>query len=107
LEQERIAREELSEANQLEQEEDSKAKRLEPERTQEKDQLWRQSLTKPLPDELHVSNQLLSKLFLHKIDPQKSTALAVKVVEEDGHSLFRSLSQSQIFRSHYPDLSGN
>jgi hypothetical protein len=60
-----------------------------------------------LPDQLHVSNQLFHEFFLHEIDREKTTAFAVNIVEEDGHSLFRSLSQSQILRSRYPDLSGN
>jgi hypothetical protein len=59
-----------------------------------------------LPRKMHVSNKVLGKVFSEELDTSKNTVFEVITVPDDSHRMFRSLSQSNVFRTRYPDLSG-
>jgi hypothetical protein len=66
-----------------------------------------QDLSLSLPRKVHVSNKVLARVFSNEFDTSNYTVFEVITVQDDGHRLLRSLSQSNVFRSLNPDLSGN
>jgi hypothetical protein len=55
---------------------------------------------------IHVSNKVLARVFSDEFDTTNYTVFEVITVQDDGHRLLRSLSQSNVFSSMNPDLSG-
>jgi hypothetical protein len=65
-----------------------------------------QDLSLSLPRKVHVSNKVLARVFSDEFDTSNYMVFEVITVQDDGHRLLRSLSQSNVFSSMNPDLSG-